>query len=213
AEINKAALATNNLLTNLLQWTLAKKNGFSFNPKTESLKDVVTDGISSSLSLVKIKELKLTVNVDEKINVFIDSYSISSVVRNLLTNAIKFSNLRGEIIFDASVANNFVKLSLKDTGLGMDAATVDTLFNENNHSTTKGTNNEKGTGIGISLVKRFVQMNGGTIKVESKLGVGSTFTFSMPLGKKSSNDKNQVVDLPNKNKKPVSTEKIRKIAI
>ncbi len=211
AEINKAALATNNLLSNLLQWTLAKKNDFSFNPKDENLKKIIEEGIVSSQSLITIKELELTISVDDEIFVFIDSNSITSVIRNLLTNAIKFSNSGGKITFSANIKGNFVEFVLIDNGIGMDVATVNTLFNDF-HSTTKGTNNERGTGIGISLIKKFVETNGGTIKVKSKLGKGSTFSFTMPKGKNNSNNNNHLVDLPNKNKKASNTEKIRTIA-
>jgi signal transduction histidine kinase len=184
AEINKAALATNNLLTNLLQWTLVKNDDLSFNPKVEDLRIIVNEGIASSLSLIKIKELDLIINIDNNIKVFIDNYSVTSVIRNLLTNAIKFSRPKGKLIFDAKIKDNFVYLSLTDNGVGMKSETLKNLFNDNVHNTSKGTNNEKGTGIGISLIKKFVEMNGGTIKAESQLGKGSTFTFSIPLANK-----------------------------
>ncbi|MCG8702036.1 MAG: ATP-binding protein, partial [Bacteroidales bacterium] len=110
-----------------------------------------------------------------------DLMMINTIVRNLISNAIKFTFNNGNINVAAKTNLDWVEISVSDTGLGMKQEDIDKLFRLDIHHSTSGTENEQGTGIGLILCKEFVEKHKGTIKIESELGVGSTFKFTVPL--------------------------------
>ncbi|PLX13468.1 MAG: hypothetical protein C0598_03565 [Marinilabiliales bacterium] len=105
---------------------------------------------------------------------------IQTVLRNLISNAIKFTNSKGEVIIYAQKRNGMVLVTVKDNGVGMDKDRIDTLFDLDSNETTLGTNEEKGSGLGLLLCKEFVEKIGGKIWAESKIGEGSIFKFTIP---------------------------------
>jgi len=107
---------------------------------------------------------------------------INLVVRNLVTNAIKFTGNGGLITISILLKDRFVEVTVADNGVGISDDLVDKLFIDNCFHSTYGTNREKGSGLGLALCKNFVERNGGTIRVESVLGDGSKFIFTVPLG-------------------------------
>jgi signal transduction histidine kinase len=109
-----------------------------------------------------------------------DSRAIETVLRNLIANAIKFTNQGGKVTLDALTNDNEIIISVSDTGIGMTSENIDMLFRIEIHHTTVGTNKEVGTGVGLILCKELVEKHGGKIWVESELGKGSKFSFSLP---------------------------------
>lgn len=109
-----------------------------------------------------------------------DEEMIKTVIRNLLANALKFTNPKGEINIDCKTTDNEVEISISDNGLGMSAEMLSKLFKGN--VTTRGTQNEKGTGLGLLMVKDFVEKNKGSIRVESEVGKGSRFFIRLING-------------------------------
>jgi signal transduction histidine kinase len=122
--------------------------------------------------------------VSDKINdirAFADLNMIESVLRNLISNAIKFTDHGGKIIISASIEDNHCNVSIEDNGRGIPNSNIDKIFNIGDHISTNGTDDEKGSGLGLILCKEFVNKNGGKIWAESKINIGSKFSFSIPL--------------------------------
>jgi len=128
----------------------------------------------------KDKQIALNNNLSESLMVYADKNTIQLVVRNLLSNALKFCRQNDTITVSASIENGFCKVCIADTGVGIAPNNIDKLFGLNNF-TTKGSKNEIGTGLGLVLCKEFVEKNGGKIWVNSELGKGSKFCFTIPI--------------------------------
>ena len=111
--------------------------------------------------------------------VFADADMLRSILQNLITNAIKFTPNQGQIVISAVDKNEFIEISIIDTGIGIEAQRSSKLFNFIEFTSTTGTAGEKGTGLGLPLCKEFIERNGGKIWVESKIGKGSKFTFTL----------------------------------
>jgi signal transduction histidine kinase len=106
---------------------------------------------------------------------------VKTIVRNIVSNAIKFTNINGEIIISASERNNEIEMSVSDNGMGIPPEVLKNLFNLDSSHKSKGTNAETGTGLGLILCKDFIERNRGTLTVESTLGKGSTFRITFPI--------------------------------
>ncbi len=180
--INKGANSAYSLLQNLLEWLTEKKEGNEFVKKKLNLKQLVDDGVSSLTTSMLHKQINCKVEVDENIFVKADQNSIVTVIRNLCSNAIKFSNENSEIkIYARLINNSFAEITVEDSGVGIPHDRLEWIFSETKITTTRGTQNEKGTGLGLPLVKKYVEKNGGKIKVESVPDKGSKFIFTIPL--------------------------------
>jgi signal transduction histidine kinase len=119
------------------------------------------------------------------ISAFADKFMLDTILRNLISNAIKFTHNNGQVTIKATTSPNkqFVECTVSDKGIGMDNETLKNIFKLKTRKTSAGTNNEKGTGLGLILVHDFVLQNGGDIHVESQKGKGSSFIFTLPLAK------------------------------
>ncbi|MCK6616722.1 MAG: tetratricopeptide repeat-containing sensor histidine kinase [Cyclobacteriaceae bacterium] len=170
---------TRTLLNNLLDWTLLQMDKLNLQATRISLHGLVEENIALLTSLHQ-KNIKLINNVSPVAYALADSNTINLVIRNLLTNALKFTNDGGEIVIGAEEKNNEWVVSIKDNGIGMSAEVRKMLFDKINPYSTRGTANEKGTGLGLILCKEFVEKNNGRIWVDSEEGKGSTFWFSLP---------------------------------
>ena len=179
--INTTSKGLTSLLSNLLQWSRLQNKTIVPKPKIISLADSVTDTITILHGNIVEKQISLVVNVDAKIKVFADEDMLLTIFRNLLSNAIKFTPVSGSITINARQTAKMVEISIKDTGVGIPTENMEKLFNPDNNISTKGTNNESGTGLGLGLVYEFVILNGGKIWVESEVGRGSEFYFSLPV--------------------------------
>ncbi|NOU18179.1 MAG: HAMP domain-containing histidine kinase [Bacteroidales bacterium] len=179
-QIYKYSKNTFNLLENLLQWSMLQTGRMSLYPKLISLSEI----ISNNIELLKGNALQKEISIESKITsegfVYVDVSMITTVIRNLLSNAIKFTSQKGKIQIDTFKEKTFVRVSIKDNGIGISLEDQLKLFKIDSNPVTIGTSMEKGTGLGLILCKDFVERHGGTIWVESTVGKGSTFSFTIP---------------------------------
>ena len=167
------------LLENLLSWSRLQMGAHQIVPKIINLKEI-TVSVKISLQL-STDEKNITVmdNVEE-IYAYADDDCIKTILRNLINNAIKYTNRGGKIILLAKPIDNFVEFSVEDNGVGMREKTLNNLFFITEKNSLAGTEEETGTGLGLILCKELVEKNGGELKVESEFGKGSKFTFTLP---------------------------------
>jgi signal transduction histidine kinase len=170
---------TRTLLNNLLDWTLLQMDKLNLQAAKIDIHKLVDENIELLASL-QGKEINIINEVPEPAIAFVDSNTINLVIRNLLTNAIKFTNDGGKVLVQGFDKASEWVITVKDTGIGMKPEVIKILFDKTAPYTTRGTANEKGTGLGLILCKEFVEKNGGKIWVESKEGEGSTFFFTLP---------------------------------
>lgn len=167
------------LMENLLHWSLLQRNMLSYEPENINIHTVVKQIIENSNDDVVGKNITLTNKIEIGTLIYADINMFRSIVQNLLINAIKFTQNKGEIIISSTEKNGFVEVSIRDNGIGISPEKSSILFNFSKPVTTNGTAGEKGTGLGLPLCKEFVERNGGKIWVESELGKGAKFTFTM----------------------------------
>ncbi|MHB8907132.1 MAG: sensor histidine kinase, partial [Melioribacteraceae bacterium] len=168
------------LLKNLLNWSLLQRNMLEYKPEDVDLFGLVDKIIEMLKQSALMKNISITNNIDEGTLVFADVNMVRSVFQNLLINAIKFTQSEGQVIVSAKEKGGFVEVCVQDSGMGIEPEKSSELFNFNTIYTTQGTDGEKGTGLGLPLCKEFVERNGGKIWVESEIGKGSKFTFTLP---------------------------------
>jgi PAS domain S-box-containing protein len=179
--INSAAKNTLVLLDNLLNWAKSQTDQLSFTPKKLAITSLIDDLISASASKTLLKNISLRRIKSDEVEVVADENMVMVILRNLISNAIKFSNAGGEITISVNPKNELAEINVCDTGLGMSKDKLTTLFDISSNKTTLGTAKEKGSGLGLILCKEFVEKNHGTIWVESLEHRGSKFTFTLPM--------------------------------
>ncbi len=168
------------LLNSLLEWAFAENTIKLFNRECNSLNELMKEVIESVQTFASYKLISIeTINIPSE-PIYIDKNMIKTVLRNLLTNAIKYSHKNGEIVVGAIKVNGFIEMSIKDYGVGINKDKLDSVFNPTIHN-TPGTFSESGTGYGLMICKTFVDMHLGEIWVISKPGEGSEFKFTLPL--------------------------------
>jgi signal transduction histidine kinase len=179
--ITKSANTTNNLLSNLLQWGRSETGKLAIQRDQIYLRQLVADceEVLSETLIQKIIHFENRIEGD--VYATADYNMISTVLRNLISNAAKFTNEGGSIIVSCSVMNSTARIQVTDTGVGIPSNVLQKLFDTQFQFYTKGTNNEPGTGLGLKLCKEFIEQNGGTIGAESVESKGSTFYFTLPL--------------------------------
>jgi len=170
------------LLNNLLQWANSQRVGIVTKPVSVGLSQLINQNINLLSQNVENKEINVTNKVLEEIDVWCDKTQLKIVILNLLNNAIKFTSKNGSIEIDAKKAkNNYLQVSISDTGIGMDNGTVRSLFDPFLQISKTGTDGEEGTGLGLAVCKDFIEASGGRIWVESERMKGSTFYFTLPM--------------------------------
>jgi signal transduction histidine kinase len=175
-----SAYRTLNLLDNLLAWTISQNREKKFNPVKINLHDVLIDEIECINISAKQKQIRLNYSITSNVNILADLQMVKTILRNLISNAIKFTNNGGEITVTVLKSKQFIEIAIKDTGIGISSEAQRRLFKIDEFHSTPGTNNEKGTGLGLLLCKEFVEINGGNIWIESEPGKGSEFKFTLP---------------------------------
>lgn len=169
------------LLENLIMWSLSEKNEISFHPEENYICEIIQSNILLFKESARIKKIRLTNSCLNQITAKFDKEMINLVIRNLLNNAIKYTQEDGEISILAKIENKVLIVEIKDTGIGIEKEKLDSLFRINTQNiSTKGTSGERGSGLGLYLCSDFIIKHGGSIEVESKLGDGSLFSFSIP---------------------------------
>ncbi len=168
------------LLDNLLQWSQSETGKIAFHPQVQELSPFVHEVICLHTASGKQKGITLVNQIQTGLTARFDSNMLQTILRNLLSNAIKFSRENSTIFISAEVHGKEVAIKVRDEGIGMDNAQVELIFHAKERTSTVGTRNETGTGLGLSLCKNFITRHGGTIHAESKPGVGTTIQFTLP---------------------------------
>ncbi|MFO8235475.1 MAG: HAMP domain-containing sensor histidine kinase [Bacteroidales bacterium] len=178
-DVFESAENTLNLIDNLQNWAIVQNNRKYFNPVKINLSELFTELIESIDFLAKPKQIKLENFVDPDLNILADPQLIKAILRNLIDNAIKFTDSEGTISLWGSDRGKDVEITVKDTGKGISWETQKNLFN-NAFQAINGSRNKGGAHLGLFLCKEFVKVHGGTIKVEREPGKGSEFKFTLP---------------------------------
>lgn len=179
--VHASALQTHRLLENLLQWSRIQQGKMPFVPQVISLRPAVDEMILFLSDNATKKQIMLHNLIESELEAFVDENMFKTIIRNLISNAIKFTPQNGAIVIEASIQADDICICVQDTGLGMDEETKSRLFGLDTNSSKPGTENEPGTGLGLILCKEFVERHNGKIWVESEIGKGSRFLFSIPV--------------------------------
>lgn len=194
-EIRQSSVHIYNLLINVLEWSRLQTRRVDFDPEKISLGNKI-DEIKNLLFVNAInKEITIHNEVNPDCFVFADDNMLRSVLHNLLSNAIKFTRQGGYVKFRASLAGNFYVVNVIDNGIGISQDDIGKIFSIGIQYSTKGTSNEQGTGLGLTLCKEMIEKHGGSIWVESTLGAGSSFRFTLPRFKPQSHESSRPLDL------------------
>jgi len=168
------------ILANLLEWSRSQSGIMDFNPRRINLHEIADKNVLLAAAQAAEKDIEIEVKLEQNFECEADPNMLNTILRNLLTNAIKFTPAGGKVILDASRGNKESVIAVKDTGTGIPEEDIDKLFRIDVKFVNTGTNNEKGTGLGLILCREFIEYHGGKIWVESRLDEGSTFYFSLP---------------------------------
>lgn len=180
--MNKSAQSVQGLLENLLEWSKLQKAAVVIEKENLNLDEIISQSIRVLNDMFIRKEIKLQVFVDPSIMVIGDEKMLNSVIRNLVTNALKFTPRRGSVTISATNLNNgFIQTDVKDTGIGMNQDFVMNLFQIDQSVGRPGTEGEATSGMGLLLCKEFIEKQGGKISVQSEVNKGSTFSFQLPV--------------------------------
>jgi len=179
--IHTSAVDACKLLENLLEWSRAQTGRIDFKPEATNIWSFIPEICNLCKNLAKTKNITISYTIPEDIIVQADQNMLNTIIRNLITNAIKFTHKGGKIHITAKQVDSVVEISVNDTGIGMDEETKGKLFKINEKISIQGTEQETGTGLGLLLCKEFVEKHNGKIWAESELGMGSSFKFIIPL--------------------------------
>jgi two-component system, sensor histidine kinase and response regulator len=178
--IYKSANNTLVLLDNLLVWAVSQNKEKNFKPVKIDLYELLREEIENLKTLAGQKQIGINHSVEPGLNVTADLQMVKTILRNLISNAIKYTNTNGQITINALENKQNVEISVKDNGIGISPDIQKKLFKIDFLHSSPGTDNEKGTGLGLLLCKEFVELHGGNIRVESAEGKGCMISFSLP---------------------------------
>ncbi len=178
--INSTAKATYELLNDLLKWANFHNGTIVFNPEKINLQYLTTKVIYTIKSFAEQKEIEITYKIPEKTEIFADKNMFFIILRNLITNAVKYTQRKGKINIFSSETDKNIQISIKDNGIGISPEKQEKLFQIDSNNLLQGTEDETGTGLGLIFCRDFTKKHGGKIWLKSELGKGSTFTFSIP---------------------------------
>lgn len=181
--LNASAKNLYGLLENLLEWSRLRQSLSQFNPTPLLLKPVIDETLDLVKNNALKKEIEIVSRVPDSVHIFSDKYMLQTILRNLLTNAIKFTKRLGKIEINANVKGKFIEICISDNGIGMAPKMVDDLFKIGTKNSRAGTDGESSTGLGLIICKELIEKMEGQLTVSSKEGVGSDFCFKIPLKK------------------------------
>lgn len=182
-KIYQSSLNSHILLSNLLAWSKNNLNKNAIVPVSFLINETIESIISFTKDSSEQKNIKVVYEPSDKLTVFTDQEMIKTVLRNIISNAIKFTNRNGLIDITSTAFGNNILVCVKDDGIGIPQKKLVNIFSSDFDKSTRGTNNESGTGLGLLICKEFVEKNNGKIWVESELGKGSSFYFTLPMAK------------------------------
>lgn len=180
-QIKKIAKNTYSLLEDLLIWSKSLSGKLVTEPQNISVKQICEEMIENFSQISETKKISISYLEVQETVVKADLQMLKTILRNLISNAIKFTNTNGKIRVFSTIENGFATIVVSDSGLGISNEDIEKLWDIRQQYTTLGTANEKGSGIGLALCKDFVGKHGGKIWVESELGKGSEFMFTLPV--------------------------------
>jgi PAS domain S-box-containing protein len=178
--IHSSAQNTFNLLEDLLDWARLQQGQIPFEPEIFSMNDLISSVLNELEPNAYQKSIELLADFQEEFRLSADIKMIRTVVENLVSNAIKFTKPAGKVVISIFKTDGNTTLCVKDTGIGMSEESLAKLFRVETSFTTRGTQNEKGTGLGLLLCKEFIDKHNGTIRVESTSGTGTSFSVTLP---------------------------------
>jgi PAS domain S-box-containing protein len=179
--MRKSAFNLYDLLENLLEWSVLQRGLTTFEPVTLALKPIISEGLPLVLETAQHKGITIKYDIHDDLEVFADKKMLETLLRNLVSNAVKFTNKGGEITISAKKsANELVEISVRDNGIGINQEMIANLFRLDKNTNRKGTEKEPSTGLGLIICKDFIEKHGGNLWVESAEGVGSKFSFTLP---------------------------------
>jgi signal transduction histidine kinase len=179
--LNRSASNLFGLLENLLEWSSLQRGVIGFKPVKFALKPRLTEILHLVIESANGKGIKIEINMPDEIQVFADMKMFESTIRNLVSNAIKFSFKGGTVTLTArSLVDGTLEFSVQDTGIGMSQEILDELFQLHFDTNRVGTDGEPSSGLGLILCKDFIEKHGGQIWVESEESKGSRFCFTIP---------------------------------
>ena len=167
------------LFQNLLLWARTQLDNMEYNPSEFQISSLINEAIELIRENASFKNISISNFTDNKLIVYADINMIGTILRNLISNAIKFTNDNGKIEIHTNVIDNFVQVSVEDNGVGIATDDLQKLFRIDQGFSTKGTKEETGTGLGLILCQEFVKKHDGNIWVESQPGKGSKITFTI----------------------------------
>jgi signal transduction histidine kinase len=180
--LRETAYNSYRLVQNLLEWSRLQTKKMSYEPQMLSVSEIIEEAIKPLHGQAISKRIAIKINASIPLQVFADSYMLSTVIRNLVSNAIKFSNSETTITVSAYPGEENTIISIADQGVGIRPETREHLFDLTANHSTKGTENENGTGLGLLLCKEIIDRHKGKIWCESEPGRGTTFSISLPAG-------------------------------
>lgn len=180
-EMNKTSKTSYELLDNLLQWSRAQTGRIKFDPETINFNEILQSTFDLVQKTADLKNIELNSALKEEIWLHADSDMVTIIIRNLITNALKFTRRGGLIKVDVIKEDKFCKISVMDNGIGISPERKDKILKIDSTSSTDGTDGEKGSGLGLVLTQEFVKKHGGEIWIESEIDKGTTFYFTLPL--------------------------------
>lgn len=180
----KSAVSAHSLLENLLVWANNEQGKIEYKPKTHILNNIVKENINLLNDIATEKSISFKINLEDNLKMYADYNMVSTIIRNLIANAIKFSNNNDKIIISAKRKENFIEISVKDNGVGISKENLKKILNTDFHYSSKGTEGEPGSGLGLQLCFEFIKINKGDYQIISKEGEGSNFIVNLPAFEK-----------------------------
>jgi signal transduction histidine kinase len=179
--IHQSAKQGYDLLSNLLEWSRTQSGKIQYDPQTINLHALAEDSINLLQNLADKKNISIHNKLNKNTSITADKNMVVTILRNLINNALKFTPNGGDVWLNAQQNDDHILISVKDNGVGMTEDKLKQLFRIDQNISTKGTNQETGTGLGLIVCKEFAEKHGGTLSVESKKGQGSTFMLRLPI--------------------------------
>lgn len=181
--LNESASKGFNLLENLLNWSRSQTNQINIMPNRFDISFIVDLNIDLLRQAASEKKIELTSAIDHKMHVYADEDMLNTVIRNLVSNALKYSHEKGKVMIFAKETDDFIEVSIQDRGVGIEKEELKNLFKIDVSKVRPGTANEKGTGLGLIICKEFIEKNGGQIWAKSTPRKGSVFYITIPKAK------------------------------
>nr|WP_242689281.1 MASE3 domain-containing protein [Pedobacter sp. SYSU D00535] len=179
--IHKSVRESHILLTNLLEWARMQTGALEAKPEKLSVHNLLLIARQTLESVALTKGITIMTEIDREALAYADEQMVQTILRNLLSNAIKFSPIGSQVLLKAETEGNFISISVIDRGMGIPPDVVEAILSNSQLVPATGTANELGTGLGLTLCKEMTEKNGGKLKIDSKTGKGSTFSFNIPI--------------------------------